>query len=94
MLVYFALGGATKISFKGVLKKHKKIKMHLMLQLFLLTVQPEDRPEDAPKNATSNLYKNAKEGVFEVVHKGALGVPFELHLWQHLCPKQFIRCYK
>ena len=42
MLVYFALGSATKISFNGVLKKHKKMKkkMHLMLQLiFPLTVQ-------------------------------------------------------
>ena len=41
---------------------------------------PEGTFDGASKDALSDLHKDAQEGAFEVVFKGAL----ELNLWLHL----------
>ena len=49
-----------------------------------LTVQSRGAPEGTLKGASNdalnNLHKDAQEGTFEVVHKGALQVALGLHL--------------
>ena len=62
--------------------KNVKEKMHFILHLIIhLTVQSrsalEGTLEGAPNDALSNLHKDAQEGAFEVVRKGALEVALE-----------------
>ena len=86
-----------KFNFREHLKINKNVKekMHFILPLMIhLTVQsrgaPEGTLEGAPNDALSNLHKDAQEGAFEVVLKGALEIGIGLHLWLHLLMQSLI----
>ena len=69
--------------------KNVKKKMHFLLQLMIHLPVPS---RGAPEGTYDCVLKDALRvmGACEIALKGALEIPFELHLWLHLLMQQLM----